>query len=229
MFEIGQEYHPQDGEILPQEPRKLVFLLSGSRSLPHWQANDQTSMDFYDMKGVVTGLLDGLHIGDVQYEKGQHGSFHPGKCAQVLVNDQPIGIFGEIHPQVKENYDFPEIPVLAAVLDVDAISSLVPDRYYIEAVPVFPPVLEDLAFVVDEGVQVQEIMDIIRAAGGKTVTNITLFDVYRGGQAGQGKKSLAFSLTYQKPDRTLTDKEVSRIREKIIKQLDEKIGAQLRG
>jgi phenylalanyl-tRNA synthetase beta chain len=229
MFEIGQEYHPQDGDILPQEPRKLVFLLSGSRSLPHWQANDQTSMDFYDMKGVVTGLLDGLHIGDVQYEKGQHGSFHPGKCAQVLVNDQPIGIFGEIHPQVKENYDFPEIPVLAAELDVDAISSLVPDRYYIEAVPVFPPVLEDLAFVVDEGVQVQEIMDIIRAAGGKTVTDITLFDVYRGGQAGQGKKSLAFSLTYQKPDRTLTDKEVSRIREKIIKQLNEKIGAQLRG
>ncbi len=229
MFEIGQEYHPQDGDILPQEPRKLVFLLSGSRSLPHWQANDQTSMDFYDMKGVVTGLLDGLHIGDVQYEKGQHGSFHPGKCAQVLVNDQPIGIFGEIHPQVKENYDFPEIPVLAAVLDVDAISSLVPDRYSIEVVPVFPPVLEDLAFVVDEGVQVQEIMDIIRAAGGKTVTNTTLFDVYRGGQAGQGKKSLAFSLTYQKPDRTLTDKEVSRIREKIIKQLNEKIGAQLRG
>jgi phenylalanyl-tRNA synthetase beta chain len=105
---------------------------------------------------------------------------------------------------------------------------LVPDRYYVDSVPIFPPVLEDLAFVVNEQVQVQDILEIIKASGGKTVTKINLFDVYRGGQAGPGKKSLAFSLTYQDPERTLTDREVSHIREKIIKQLKEKIGAQLR-
>ena len=229
LFEIGQEFHPVVGEILPQEPRKLVILLSGQRSSPHWQKSDQNPKDFYDIKGIVAGLLDGLHIDGFHYEPGKHPSFHPGKCARVLHNGQEIGVFGEIHPQVYENYDFPDNPVLAAELDVDVISVLVPDRYAIDLVPIFPPVLEDLAFIVEEQVQVQDVVDIMQSAGGKTVTNISLFDVYRGGQAGQGKKSLAFSLTYQNPERTLTDKEVSRIRDKIIKQLKESLGAELRG
>jgi phenylalanyl-tRNA synthetase beta chain len=228
LFEIGQEYHPEAGNILPQEPRKLAIFLCGGRSLPNWQTTDQSAMDFYDIKGIITGLLDGLHIDHIKYEAEKRDPFHPGKCARVQYKDQVIGIFGELHPEVKDNYDFPDHPVLAAELDVEALSSLVPDRYYVDSVPIFPPVLEDLAFVVDEHVQVQEILDTIQTSGGKTVTNIKLFDVYRGGQAGPGKKSLAFSLTYQNPERTLTDKEVSRIREKIIKQLKEKIGAQLR-
>lgn len=228
LFEIGQEYHPEDGNVLPQEPRKLAIFLCGTRSLPNWQTNDQSAMDFYDIKGIITGLLDGLHIDNITYEAEKRDPFHPGKCARVLYKDQVIGTFGELHPEVKDNYDFPDNPVLAAELDVEALSSLVPDRYYVDSVPIFPPVLEDLAFVVDEHIQVQEILETIKASGGKTVTNINLFDVYRGGQAGPGKKSLAFSLTYQNPERTLTDKEVSRIREKIIKQLKEKIGAQLR-
>ncbi len=228
FFEIGQEYHPVDGSILPREPRKLAIFLCGARSLPNWQTNDQAAMDFYDIKGIITGLLDGLHIDKIRYEADRRDPFHPGKCARVLCEDQVIGIFGELHPEVKENYDFPDSPVLAAVLDVEALSALVPDRYFVNSVPIFPPVLEDLAFVVDEKVQVQDILETIQAAGGKTVTKINLFDVYRGGQAGPGKKSLAFSLTYQDPERTLTDKQVARIREKIIKQLEEKIGAQLR-
>ena len=229
LFEIGQEFHPVVGEILPQESRKLVILLSGQRGSPHWQKSDQNPKDFYDIKGLVAGLLDGLHIDGIHYEPGMQPSFHPGKCARVLHKGQEIGVFGEIHPQVKENYNFPDNPMLAAELDVDVISSLVPDRYAIGSVPIFPPVLEDLAFVVEEQVQVQDVVEIMQSAGGKTVTDISLFDVYRGGQAGQGKKSLAFSLTYQNPDRTLTDKEVSRIRDKIIKQLKEKLGAELRG
>jgi phenylalanyl-tRNA synthetase beta chain len=228
FFEIGHEYHPEDGSILPQEPRKLAIFLCGARSLPNWQTHDQAAMDFYDIKGIVTGLLDGLHIDNIKYEADRRDPFHPGKCARVLCKDQVIGIFGELHPEVKENYDFPDSPVLAAKLDVEALSALVPDRYYVDSVPIFPPVLEDLAFVVNEQVQVQDILEIIKASGGKTVTKINLFDVYRGGQAGPGKKSLAFSLTYQDPERTLTDREVSHIREKIIKQLKEKIGAQLR-
>jgi phenylalanyl-tRNA synthetase beta chain len=129
---------------------------------------------------------------------------------------------------VKEKYDFPESPVLAADLNIEAIAPLIPDRYYVSSVPVFPPVLEDLAFIVDENIQVQEMFEIMKSAGGEMVTEINLFDVYRGGQAGSGKKSLAFSLKYQEPDRTLTDKEVSRIRNKIIEQLRDKIGAELR-
>ena len=228
FFELGEVFLPEDGETLPRESRKLAIFLCGTRDLPYWQVSDETHMDFYDLKGIIAGLLDGLHLGDIQYEPAQHPSFHPGKCTLVKLNGQEIGFFGEIHPQVKDNYDFSDFPVLAAELDVEAIAPLMPDHYQIEPVPIFPPVLEDLAFVVDEKIQVQEIMDTIQSAGGKTVTEITLFDVYRGGQAGPGKKSLAFSLKYQNPDRTLTDKDVSRIRMKIIQQLDQKIGAQLR-
>ena len=146
----------------------------------------------------------------------------------VRIQDEKIGVLGEIHPLVKDNFDLPDFPVLAAELEVEAIAPLIPDRYYVEPVPVFPPVLEDLAIVVDEQIQVQQVIDVIQEAGGDTVAEIALFDVYRGGQAGEGKKSLAFSLKYQKPDRTLTDEEVSRIRKKILKQLEKKLGALLR-
>lgn len=229
FFELGQEFHPVRGVLLPNEQRKLAILFSGPRSLPYWQSSDQSIMDFYDIKGVIAGLLDALHIKNIHYVGGNHESFHPGKCSQIMVEDQVIGVFGEIHPQVQENFNLNEFPVLVAELDVEKIPDLLPKHYYVEPVPVFPPVLEDLAFAVDEQVQVQEIIENIRAAGGQTVANIQLFDVYRGGQAGEGKKSLAFSLTYQVPDRTLTDKEVARIRTKIIQQLKEKLGAELRG
>lgn len=228
LFELGAVYLPKEGELLPKEPRKLAIFLSGTRDLPHWQASDQNPLDFYDLKGIIEGLLQGLHISDIHYEAYQHPSFHPGKCALVRQGGVEIGVFGEIHPLVKENYDFPESPVLAADLNIEAIAPLIPDRYHVSSVPVFPPVLEDLAFIVDENIQVQEIVEIIKAAGGPMIAEINLFDVYRGGQAGSGKKSLAFSLKYQDPERTLTDKEVSGIRNKIIKQLSDKIGAELR-
>ena len=228
LFELGAVYLPEEGELLPKEPRKLAIFLSGSRDLPHWEESDQDPMDFYDLKGIIEGLLEGLHIHDTQYKPYQHPTFHPGKCALVHYGEVEIGVFGEIHPLVKGNYDFPESPVLVADLNIEAIAALIPDRYYVSSVPVFPPVLEDLAFIVDENIQVQEIVEIMKAAGGTMIAEINLFDVYRGGQAGSGKKSLAFSLKYQDPERTLTDKEVSRIRNKIINQLSEKIGAELR-
>ena len=229
IFELGQEFHPIAGEMLPKESRKLALLLYGTRNLPHWQSSDQPFMDFFDMKGIIAELLAGLKINQIQYESHIHEAFHPGKCAQILVDKQEIGVFGEIHPEVKGNYEYPEFPVIAAILDVEEISSKIMDRYEVIQVPVFPPVLEDLAFIVDEQVQVQDVIDQIQSAGGATVTRITLFDVYRGGQAGAGKKSLAFNLTFQSPDRTLTDKEVSRIREKIVRQVSQSLGAQLRG
>jgi phenylalanyl-tRNA synthetase beta chain len=228
LFELGAVYLPEEGELLPKEPRKLAIFLSGSRDLPHWEESDQNPMDFYDLKGIIEGLLEGLHIHDTQYKPYQHPTFHPGKCALVHYGEVEIGVFGEIHPLVKGNYDFPESPVLVADLNIEAIAALIPDRYYVSSVPVFPPVLEDLAFIVDENIQVQEIVEIMKAAGGTMIAEVNLFDVYRGGQAGSGKKSLAFSLKYQDSERTLTDKEVSRIRNKIINQLSEKIGAELR-
>jgi phenylalanyl-tRNA synthetase beta chain len=117
---------------------------------------------------------------------------------------------------------------LAGEFDLDALLALIPQRLQVAPVPVFPPVLEDLALVVDETIPARQVENAIRQAGGQTVTAVRLFDVYRGGQIGAGKKSLAYSLTYQSPDRTLTDKEVSKIRDHIIRQLEEELGAKLR-
>jgi phenylalanyl-tRNA synthetase beta chain len=228
FFELGEVFFPQPDQMLPLEQLKLVILLGGVREQTYWQPGDSSVMDFYDLKGLVEILLSGLKVGSTKFLTAEHPSFHPGKCAKIFIEDEVIGICGEIHPLVKANYDLPDDPVLAAELDFDKIFTHVPDRYIVEPIPVFPPVLEDLAFIVDESTQVQEIMELIQEAGGDAVAEIALFDVYRGGQAGDGKKSLAFSLKYQKPDRTMTDEEVSQIRQKIVKHLGQKCGAILR-
>ena len=150
FFELGKVFFPEEGEIFPLEPRKLTILLSGPRGIPHWQGSDETAMDFYDLKGVISDLFDGLHLGEIQFEPTELPSFHPGKCSLVRFQGEKIGVFGEIHPLVKDNYDLPDFLILAAELEVEAIAALVPDRYHVEPVPVFPPVLEDLAVVVDE-------------------------------------------------------------------------------
>lgn len=228
FFEIGKVFLPVEGELLPEEPRRLAILLSGPRSLPTWQDTDQSAMDFYDVKGVVDDFLDQLHIEEFRFEPGEHPVFHPGKCAQIHIQNQQVGMVGEIHPLVKDSYEYQEFPILAAELDVEVIQQFVPDLYELDPVPVFPPVLEDLALVVDEAVPAEQVAALIKEIGGKTVNAVTLFDVYRGGQAGTGKKSLAFSLIYQNPERTLTDEEVARIRKKIVNGLEQRIGARLR-
>ena len=228
FFEIGEVFLPVEGQRLPDEPRRLAILLSGLRRLQHWQSDDEGLIDFYDLKGTVQEMLKGLSLTDIEFEPAQNPSFHPGKCASVKVNGETLGLIGELHPLVIENFELSGQPVLAAELDVEILMPMIPDRYNLEPVPVFPPVLEDLAVVVDEDVQAQRVAELIQQTGGKMVAAVNLFDVYRGGQAGPGKKSLAFSLTYQDPDRTLTDKEVASIRERIINRLEVDLGARLR-
>ena len=228
FFEIGEVFLPVEGQRLPDEPRRLAILLSGLRRLQHWQSDDEGLIDFYDLKGTVQEMLKGLSLTDIEFEPAQNPSFHPGKCASVKVNGETLGLLGELHPLVIENFELSGQPVLAAELDVEILMPMIPDRYNLEPVPVFPPVLEDLAVVVDEDVQAQRVAELIQQTGGKMVAAVNLFDVYRGGQAGPGKKSLAFSLTYQDPDRTLTDKEVASIRERIINRLEVDLGARLR-
>jgi phenylalanyl-tRNA synthetase beta chain len=221
FFEIGEVFLPVEGQRLPDEPRRLA-------NFQHWQSDDEGLIDFYDLKGTVQEMLKGLSLTDIEFEPAQNPSFHPGKCASVKVNGETLGLLGELHPLVIENLELSGQPVLAAELDVEILMPMIPDRYNLEPVPVFPPVLEDLAVVVDEDVQAQRVAELIQQTGGKMVAAVNLFDVYRGGQAGPGKKSLAFSLTYQDPDRTLTDKEVASIRERIINRLEVDLGARLR-
>ncbi|NPV86457.1 MAG: phenylalanine--tRNA ligase subunit beta [Anaerolineae bacterium] len=231
FFEIGPVYIPQQDELLPDEKPQLVIVLSGCRDLPSWDQPEVQMMDFYDLKGIIESLLGGLCVQDVKYEPSDDPVFHPGKCARILVGDADIGVFGELHPLIMERFDFESAgsPVLAAEIDFDALLYAIPSRREIKPVPLFPPVLEDIAVVVDEDISSDRVMAVIVETGGALLTDVRLFDVYRGEQVGQGKKSLAYKLTYQAPDRTLTDAEATRIRQRIIDALGEQLDAQLRG
>jgi phenylalanyl-tRNA synthetase beta chain len=228
IFEISPVFLVSEEGDLPDEINKLVIALTGPRALPDWQGSDSTPMDFFDLKGIVEEMLDGMHINGVVYEPGNHPSFHPGKCARVLVGKTQIGIIGELHPQVKEKYDLPEMPLLAGEFDLEAIIEAVPPLFDVSTIPNQPPILEDIALIVDESIPAAEVEKLIRQTGGRTITKVRLFDVYRGEQTGTGKKSLAYNLTYQDPNRTLTDKDAAQLRNKIVRRLEQELGAKLR-
>ncbi|MBI3152306.1 MAG: phenylalanine--tRNA ligase subunit beta, partial [Chloroflexi bacterium] len=130
------------------------------------------------------------------------------------------------HPLVKEKFEFGDAPIIVAEFDLDLLRKLNP-TYGIKPVPETPPIYEDIAVIVDDSVEATAVESLIRQTGGKTVTNVRLFDVYRGDQIGAGKKSLAYSLTYQS-DKTMTDADAAAIRNKIVKRLEQTIGAKLR-
>lgn len=226
LFEIGPVFLPR-GNNLPDEPRKLAIVLTGKRHADAWDSKSATVMDFYDLKGIVEGMLSALLLREVVYEPlAEHPVYHPGKCARVIFNGQTLGVFGELHPLVKSRYEFGNAPVLAGEFALEALLSAEP-MYAIRPVPEFPPVLEDIAVVVDETVPAARVEALIRQTGGKMVTSVRLFDVFRGEQIGAGKKSLAYSLTYQ-ADKTLTDEEVAALRNKIVRRLAQELGAALR-
>ncbi|HEV8259138.1 MAG TPA: phenylalanine--tRNA ligase subunit beta, partial [Burkholderiales bacterium] len=227
FFELGPVFEPRDKD-LPDESRRLALVMSGARDLTAWDRQDSAPMDFFDMKGRIELLMGGLRYLDVTYAPTDTVNYlHPGKAAQVLVNGQAVGTFGELHPLVKAKYELGAAPVLVADLDLAALRSAAP-AYGIEPVPEFPPVLEDIAVIVDESVPAARVEGLIRQTGGATLSAVRLFDVFRGEQIGAGKKSLAYSLTYQAPAKTLTDAEAAAIRNKIVKRLEQEVGAKLR-
>jgi phenylalanyl-tRNA synthetase beta chain len=226
VFEVGPIFYATSGER-PDELHRLAVAITGPRALPSWQDEANGIMDFFDMKGIITELLDELHI-DFIVKPAEHPSFHPGKTGRIMFGDQEVGVFGELHPQVHEQYDFSPNPVIAADIDMDILISLIPDRYDMQPVPDYPPVLEDLAFVVNQDIPAGRVAELIKQTAGKILVDITLFDVYRSEQIGKEMKSLAYSLTYQSAEKTLTDKDVTQVRQRIIRRLDQELGAKLR-
>ena len=228
LFEIGPVFIPPGKDEDIQEIITLGICLSGKRNLPTWQASRNGLMDFFDLKGLITELLSDLHISDVKYHSVTVPSFHPGKSARIESDGQVLGYLGEVHPQVVGNYGLPDKPLPAALLDVAALQEAVIGLYDVSPIYDQPPVLEDLALVVDEEVPAGDVEALIKQTGGNILREVRLFDLYRGEQLGEGKKSLAYSLVYQHPEKTLTDKEVLAIRNKIVKRLEKEVGAQLR-
>jgi phenylalanyl-tRNA synthetase beta chain len=228
MFEIGPVYIPREKQTLPDEPVWLAIAMTGRRHPDAWDQKENHWLDFFDLKGIVELFLKRLQAKEYAIKPAEHISFTPGKCAQLWIDEKQIGTLGEIHPLVKEHYDLPESPLLAAKFDLHLLLSLSPDRYEVNPLPTFPPVLEDLAVIVAEEIPSEKVVAVIKDAGGKLLSNVNLFDIYRGDQIGGGKKSLAYNLTYQAAGRTLNTEEVARIREQIIKSLTKELNAQVR-
>jgi phenylalanyl-tRNA synthetase beta chain len=211
----------------------LAIALTGPRDPLAWQGAgaNRAPMDFFDLKGVVEALTDGLHLSGIAYEPGAQPTFLPGRTARLLLDGEFAGWLGELHPLVRENFDLPEQAVLIADLDLEMllVKAAERERHTVDAVPEFPPVKEDIAVIVDENVPGARVQSLIESAGGDLLVGVTLFDLYRGEQIGAGKKSLAYRLTYQAPDRTLTDAEAAKVRAKIVRRLQDELGAVLRG
>ncbi len=229
IFEIGAIYLPVEGQALPDEPRRLGIVMTGPREDRSWLAGqDRTPIGFYDLKGVAEVLLDHLRLEGV-FESGESSTFHPGRCARLRVGERVIGTMGEVHPLVRESFGLSAQAVTALEFDLDSLLATWGQPFEITPISVHPPVYEDLAVIVANDVPAVLVRDLIAQTGAPLIRSVVLFDVYQGEQVGPGRKSLAYRLTYQADDHTLTDRQVARFRRKVVGRLEREVGATLRG
>jgi phenylalanyl-tRNA synthetase beta chain len=233
LFEIGSVYLPRADTKLPDEPRRLGIVLCGKRQPEFWgdaAKGPTAALDFFDFKGLLEALADQLHLEQVAYRPAPNvAMLHPGQAAELVVGGKVIGVFGQMHPKVAEAFGLGGRQVLVGELDLDALRAALPARYLYKPVPRFPAALRDIAVIVDESVPAERVAREIRAAGGDLLRDLRLFDLYRGESIAAGHKSLAYALTYQAEDRTLTDKEVDKAHKKIEDRLKHVLQAQIRG
>jgi phenylalanyl-tRNA synthetase beta chain len=231
LFEVGSVYLPRKGQRLPDEPRRLAVVLCGRRRPEFWGEPEEAPgcVDFFDLKGVIEALLADLHVSGVTYRPVKPPALHPGKAAEVVARGKVLGSLGELHPLVAEAFGLGGRVVLAAELDLEGVRAAVPERYAYAPVGRFPAAKQDVAVVVEESVPAAKVEGEIRSGGGELLRGVRLFDVYRGEGIPAGHKSLAYALTYQAGDRTLTDREVERAHEAIENRLRHVLKAQIRG
>lgn len=219
LFEIGKVYLPKELTLkeLPVEREVLTIAMYGN-------------VDFYDAKGAFENIFNGLGmINKVEYSPLETLSYmHPGRTAIITdeKNDE-IGYVGEIHPQIASNYEI-ETKVYFGVLYIDKLIEIANFDISYKSLPKFPTMQRDIAMLVKDEINVKEIEKIIKAKGGKLLESVKLFDVYKGEQIEKGYKSVAYSILFRSNEKTLTDEEVNSPMKKILKELEEKLQAQLR-
>ena len=231
LYETGVVFAAHEGQKSPREKQKLAGVLAGAMHDAAWNA-PAVPFDFFDGKGVVESLARELAIPKLRFkalaaEEAPH--LQPGRAAQVLSGGSALGWVGELHPLAVYAYEA-DAPVVAFELDLEALARVArPARDYVD-VPEFPPISIDVAFVVDESVTNEKLVQCITSAGGKLLSNVQLFDVYRDeARLGTGKKSMAYALTFRAPDRTLISNEVEKAVDKLKKKVAGATGAEMRG
>ncbi len=216
LYEMGRIYLPVEGRDLPDEPKRLIFGTYGEHE------------DFFSMKGEIDALLAALNIPAATYVRSSDDpSYHPGRCAELRIGGQKVGVLGQIHPLVAETYGI-GADVYCAELDFALLQTMADGERVFHPLPRFPAVTRDLALVCDEAVTVGALEACITASAGKLLRRIDLFDIYRGPGIEAGKKSVAFSLELRADDRTLTDDDSVGVVNKVLEKLESELHAKLR-
>ncbi|SCY80221.1 phenylalanine--tRNA ligase subunit beta [Alkaliphilus peptidifermentans] len=216
-FELGRIFVPKN-EVneLPYEIPHLVLGIYGEDE------------DFFTLKGAIEGLLKGLGIKDYDFEAEKyHSTYHPGRCANLVIGGNVVGALGELHPIVMDNYDLDK-KCYCTELDFSLLLQLARvDKLY-QPLPKYPAITRDFAVVLKEDIYVKEVEKIINENGGEILESFKLFDIYRGNQVPEDHKSVAYTLTYRHSQRTLTDEDVNKIHDGILQKIKEQLGGSLR-
>lgn len=215
LFEIGKVFIPSESGKLPDEPVYITMGMYGG-------------IDFFDIKGACETIFDNMMVKDVSYKAiSDDPTFHPGRTAAIFAEGEKIGIAGEIHPEVSENYEI-ETACYVAVIDFAKLLSHVHENVKYKHLPKFPAVTRDIAMLVDKTVPVADIENVIKKTSGKLLDTIRLFDVYEGKQIPSGKKSVAYAVAFRAADRSLTNEEINVVFDDILRNLENELNAQLR-
>ena len=223
LFEIGGVF-VHDGE--EKEPERVTGVLAGQIGEGVY-SDPYRHPDFFDIKGLVEGMLEVCSVVDWTLQKTDALTFHPGRNAEVLLGNRRIGVFGEVHPEVLENYDLPYKAYLFE-FDLEGLADAATFAKRFEPISIYPKVARDLAIVVDKETLSDMPTELIYTTGGDSVDSVRLFDVYEGEQVPEGKKSLAYTITYHSATETLTDKAVNTLHDEVVKCLNRELGAELR-
>ena len=223
LFEIGGVF-VHDGK--EKEPERVTGVLAGQIGEGVY-SDPYRHPDFFDIKGLVEGMLEVCGVVDWTLQKTDAPTFHPGRNAEVLLGDRQIGVFGEVHPEVLENYDLPYKAYLFE-FDLEGLADAATFAKRFEPISIYPKVARDLAIVVDKETLSDMPTELIYTTGGDAVDSVRLFDVYEGEQVPEGKKSLAYTITYHSATETLTDKAVNTLHDEVVKRLNRELGAELR-
>jgi phenylalanyl-tRNA synthetase beta chain len=225
IFESGRVFLPSSGQ-LPEERTRAAILIHGPWEVDAWLKTNVT-VDYYLVKGIVERLCGALGA-TLDYAAAEEPFLHPGKSAVVRdAQGRPAGWLGEVHPLVLQSYDL-RSPAVAAELELDVLLDSVAEIATFRDLLAYPAVEQDLAVVVDSAVAAAQVVGCLRSAGGDLLENVAVFDLYEGAQVGAGKKSLALRVSFRAADRTLNEAEVSELRARIVKQLKQAVGGELR-
>ena len=227
VYETGAVFLANKGDELPEEREHLAAAITGVWHSHSWQG-EKKPVDFYVLKGILEGLFNKLGVSSqINYVQSKMDGLHPGRTAEILLNGAKIGFVGQVHPTMQKNFDLKDTFVFELSLKAVLEASTEPLHY--NAIPRFPSITRDIALVAEKETASGQLKEIIAEAGGKLLKDVQVFDLYEGDRMEAGKKSIAFSLKYEDPEKTLTDEEVTKVHEKVLEALKEKAGAVLRG